>query len=252
MPNSNLAFGIDLSRYNTSPDGKKKPNFDIIAAHDPKVVFIAMRAGISWGYADPWFNYYMQEAKRINRIRLAYHVLYPGQPAQVQMDNLFRILGDVDLDQIPLVLDCELHHNQTASRITSCISSCVAILTKRTGRIPLIYSRAGWINQYVHVSHLPPVFWWLAQYRYSYPYPLSTPEYKSPPTLPRGVTSWTIHQTASRGRSIGAAAMYYMDYNRWNGTEKDALAFIGKTPQVALTCPIDKQPCPRLFEDDQD
>jgi len=33
--NDNLAFGIDISRYNTSPDGKTKPDFDIIAAHQP-------------------------------------------------------------------------------------------------------------------------------------------------------------------------------------------------------------------------
>jgi len=90
MSNENLAFGIDLSKWNTSPDGKHKPDFDAIAAHSPEVVFIAMRAGISWGYQDPWFSYYMAEAQRIKRVCLAYHVLFPGQPAAAQMDNFFR------------------------------------------------------------------------------------------------------------------------------------------------------------------
>jgi GH25 family lysozyme M1 (1,4-beta-N-acetylmuramidase) len=104
MPNDNLAFGIDLSRYNTSADGKVKVDFEVIAAHQPEVVFIAMRAGVSWGYQDPWFAYYLAEAQRIERVCLAYHVLYPGEPVVAQMDNFFRILGDVDLSQVPLVL----------------------------------------------------------------------------------------------------------------------------------------------------
>jgi len=249
IDNEYHAFGIDLSRYNTSPDGSLKPDFQIIAAHVPEVVFISMRAGISWGYQDPWFAYYFAEATRIKRVRLPYHVLYPGESASAQMDNFFRILGDIDFAHVPLVLDLELHHNQTVSRITQCTAESVKILTKRTGRIPFIYSRAGWVNQYLRVADLPPVYWWLAQYRYSLPYPLYTPEYPCPPTLPAGVKYWTIHQTASRGRSIGARAMYYMDYNRWNGSKGNVLAFVGVKQQKPRICPIDLEDCPRLFVD---
>jgi len=247
MPNEHLAFGIDISKYNTSPDGQHKPDFDIIAAHQPEVVFIAMRAGISWGYQDPWFSYYMKEVERIKRVRMAYHVLYPGQPAQAQMDNFFRILGDIPFDKVPLVLDLELHHNQTMSTITQCTADSLNIITRRTGRIPFIYSRAGWINQFVKVSALPPVHWWLAQYRYSWPYPLYTPEYQSPPDLPKGVSRWTVHQSAMRGKSIGAKAMYYMDYNRWNGTREDVLDFIGELPSKPIICPVDDKPCCRIY-----
>ncbi len=246
MANDHLAFGIDLSRWNTSADGKQKPDFDIIAAHQPEVVFIAMRAGISWGYQDPWFTYYMAEVQRIKRVRMAYHVLYPGESAQFQMDNFFRILGDVDFNKVPLVLDLELDHGQTVNTITGCTAKSINIITKRTGRIPFIYSRANWVNRYLKAAALPPVYWWLAQYRYSLPYPLYTPEYESPPTLPAGVRSWTVHQTAMRGKSIGAKAMHYMDYNRWNGTKADVLAHINEQPQQPLICPLDSQPCPRL------
>jgi GH25 family lysozyme M1 (1,4-beta-N-acetylmuramidase) len=250
MPNDNLAFGIDLSRYNTSADGKVKVNFDIIAAHQPEVVFIAMRAGVSWGYQDPWFAYYLAEAQRIERVCLAYHVLYPGEPVAAQMDNFFRILGDVDLAQVPLVLDLELDHGQSVSRITQATAQAVTILTERTGRIPLIYSRTSWVDVHLRAADLPPVHWWLAQYRWPRPYPLYTPEYPSPPTpLPVGVTDWTVHQTGSRGKSIGCAS-YFMDTNRWNGSKADVLAFVGQSPKTALTCPVDRQPCPRLFAED--
>lgn len=243
MPNAAFAFGIDLSKYNTSQDGRQRVAFDTIAAHQPQVCFIAMRAGISWGYQDPWFAYYFAETARIGRVRLAYHVLYPAQPAQAQMDNFFRILGAVDFAAVPLVLDLELDHGQTPNQITRTTADCVAILFRRTGRIPILYSRALWVNQHLRVGDLPVVHWWLAQYRYARPYPLYTPEYPCPPTLPQGVHTWLIHQTASRGRSIGAPALHYMDFNRFNGDEGDLLRFIGDQQPVPVTCPLDDQPC---------
>lgn len=243
MSNSNLAFGIDISRYNTSPDGKVKVDFDTIASHVPEVVFIAMRAGVSWGYQDPWFAYYFAEAGRIARVRLAYHVLYPGESPQRQMDNFFRILGDADLSVVPLVLDLELDHGCSLSQITSCTSQALKLIKDRSGRIPIIYSRAGWVNQFLRVSDLPPVFWWLAQYRWSLPFPFYTPEYPCPPALPAGVDSWLAHQTAARGASIGAKANYFMDYNRWNGSKADVLAFIGSLPPEPVICPLDGLPC---------
>ena len=51
--NQEYPFGIDLSRYNVSADLKKWPNFDLIGQHVPRVSFVAMRAGVSWGYHDP-------------------------------------------------------------------------------------------------------------------------------------------------------------------------------------------------------
>jgi GH25 family lysozyme M1 (1,4-beta-N-acetylmuramidase) len=242
--NSQFAFGIDISRYNTSPDGSKKVNFDIIAAHDPEVLFICMRAGISWAYQDPWFAYYMQEAARIRRVRMAYHVLYPGESALAQMDNFFRILGEIDFSKVPLVLDLELDHGQSMSRITQCTADSVSIIHRRTGRIPILYSRAGWVNQFLNVYDLPPVDWWLAQYRWPWPYPLYTPEYPSPPALPRGVNRWLIHQSAARGKSIGAPAAHFMDYNRWNGDKAAVLSYANMQPETEpATCPLDGQPC---------
>jgi hypothetical protein len=162
------------------------------------------------------------------------------------MDNFFKILGDIDFSKVPLVLDLELDHGQSVRRITDTTAEAVNIIAKRTNQTPFIYSRAGWINQFLYVSDLPLVYWWLAQYRWPLPYPLYTPEHSAPPTLPIGVTSWTIHQTANRGASIGAAAMHYMDYNRFNGSPEDLKKFIGDT-KTPLLCPIDSKPCCRLF-----
>ncbi len=243
MPDSNLPFGIDLSKHNTSADGKKKVDFDIIAAYHPRVEFVAMRAGVSWAYQDPWYQFYFDETLRIFRTPMPYHVLYPGQPALRQMDNFFRILGEIDFSNTPLVLDLELDHGQTVSTITATTAASVDIITKRTGRSPIIYSRALWVNQFLRVSALPPVHWWLAQYLYSRPYPLYTPEKNPPPLLPVGVANWRFHQTTQRGRSIGAPALYYMDYNRFNGSMYEFQTFVNiKAPELAI-CPLDGVPC---------
>lgn len=238
-----LPFGIDLSRYNTSPDGKIQVDFDVIAAHMPRVSFIAMRTGISWGYQDPWFSRYFEEAGRIDRLRMAYHVIYPGESADRQMDNLFRILGPADLGKTPLVLDLELDHGQSAGRITATTTRCCQIMQARSGRKPILYSRAGWVDQHLRVGYLPDVDWWLAQYCWPRPYPLFTPEHASPPALPKGVSQWLIHQTAARGPSIGAKAAHFMDYNRWQGAEAEVQAYFGREATPAI-CPIDGEICP--------
>jgi hypothetical protein len=62
--------------------------------------------------------------------------------------------------------------------------------------------------------------------------------------LPIGVNTWLIHQTTQRGPSIGAPALYYMDYNRFNGTTSQLLEFIhGASNLKPVTCPLDDLPC---------
>ena len=52
------AFGIDISKYQASADGKKRMDFSKVAKHSEAVSFIAARAGVSWGYQDPQFSYH--------------------------------------------------------------------------------------------------------------------------------------------------------------------------------------------------
>ena len=74
-------LGVDISAYQFSSDGKRKPNFDVINA---KCEFVAVRAGISWGYTDRWFSYSWQH---LTVPRMAYHVIYPEESAISQMQD---------------------------------------------------------------------------------------------------------------------------------------------------------------------
>ncbi len=69
---SEKPFGIDVSRW------QGNINWDAVAINKRNVKFVGIRATISWGYVDSWFNRNWVEAKRVGIYRSAYHVVYPG------------------------------------------------------------------------------------------------------------------------------------------------------------------------------
>ena len=98
--------------------------------------------------------------------RIAYHVLYFGESAVAQMDSLFKMLENKsDWAHDRVALDLEVAGINTRSRITSTTLNCLEICKSRTGRYPIVYSRASWVNSYLQVSDLPRLDWWLATYR---------------------------------------------------------------------------------------
>jgi len=168
-----LSFGIDMSSWQYSADGTQKPDFDKV---NSTCDFVAVRAGISWGYTDKWFSY---SWGHLTVPRLAYHVVYPGESAIRQMEHFLRIVNPGEHDR--LVLDMELDHGYSKARITQTLYECLDFLVKETGRYPIVYSRASWINQFVDTSQIPSEDWWLAGYRYPLPSPQYTPEMTTAP-----------------------------------------------------------------------
>lgn len=218
-------FGIDISAYQYSQDGSRKPDFDLI---NEKCDFVAVRAGISWGYTDKWFEY---SWSHVLRPRLAYHVVYPGESATAQMKHFLNIVHPTQNDR--LVLDMELDHGYSKARITKTLVDCMNIIQTETGRYPVIYSRAYWVNDHLDVNALPEkTDWWLANYLRSNPDPYFTPEMTPPPMLPNGVKNWLIHQTSKEqdGSKVGVVS-HYVDTNRWNGTHDELLAYFGYADQ---------------------
>lgn len=231
------AFGIDISKWQASSDGKKLMNFEAVRNHSEKVAFIASRAGVSWGYKDPQFNYHWAQSGQLKVGRIAYHVIYFGESAVAQMDSLFKMLENrSNFKHDRIALDLEVAGINTKSRITSTTRNCLEICKTRTGRYPMVYSRASWVNTYLAVSDLPRLDWWLATYRKAAPSPLYTKEHAGPPYLPKGVNTWLIHQTGDRNKSIGAQS-HYMDYNRWNGDDKAVLTYFANPTDGGGTPP---------------
>lgn len=226
------AFGLDFERYSSSADGKKMMDFKIAALHDdPPISFMICRSGISWGHQDMWFNYNWTGIRQMDLFRIAagvrtypvgrgaYHVIYPSQNPISQADNFMRIVDPAaDWEHDRAVIDLELNQGMTKRTITDCTKRFAEQVKKTTGRYPILYCRAQWLNQFAYPQELTFLELWLAQYLWPRPWPLFTPEYPPPPNpLPTGFTNWLVHQTGDRCKPIGSPVKKVMDYNRWNG-----------------------------------
>ena len=230
---SEKPFGIDVSRW------QGNLNWDIITAHDsPRVLFCAIRASISWGYTDSWFKRNWEESKRVSILRTAYHVLYPSESPERQMDHFLNLVGD-DLGELPLVLDCELAQSKSPDQIQSAIQSCASIIKIKTGRNPIIYSRATWVDNFISAKGTPPAWlndydWWLANYL------IKPIEHPGPPLMPKGLIRERvlIHQTTDRGAGIGTEEKH-MDYNRWQYDQTHLLNYAKGIQQLSIENKVD-------------
>jgi GH25 family lysozyme M1 (1,4-beta-N-acetylmuramidase) len=156
-------------------------------------------------------------------------VVYPDAPAKRQVDKIMQLLGD-DHGDFPVTLDCELDRGQHFSKIAAVIFQCAVLLEDKTGKKPIIYSRANWID--VHITGTGNVPNWLNNYDYWLAQYLREPkEHPGPPNLPKGVSRdrVIIHQTSERGAPIGSQARQ-QDYNRWQGDLSSLYTYLGKTP----------------------
>mgnify|MGYP005819722359 CR=1 FL=1 len=228
MALSDFAFGVDISHY------QGLVNFNTIAAHQPKVTFIAAKASEGANVKDDQFDRNWAEMKRINVCRMAYHYVRFQYSASVQKENLLSATTDWDWEHDRLVLDFE-QESSTPAQITDLANTLMALLRTVTGRLPILYSRAEWVNRKMIVSRMPNnVDWWLANYLRPLPEPQNTPEMTPPPTLPYGVTRWLIHQTGDHCSPFGVQSAH-LDYDRWNGSEQDVRTYFGYGEQEEPT-----------------
>jgi len=222
-----FAFGIDISQYQSSQNGKILQDFDALANHSEKVSFIFARAGISWGYKDPCFDYYWAEMARIGVCRGAYHYLYPSQSVKRQMDWFLSITSK-RTEHDRLALDLETTNGLYRQQVTDFLNNCLEYLKQRTGRYPILYSRKTWLDPYVDMRQVPEVDLWIARYASIPPGKKYAPEYPTPPELPNHTHNWLIHQVGDKMPPIGCQSKT-MDYDRWNGDEAAVRAYFGYT-----------------------
>ena len=221
-------FGIDVSGNQAlrTADGKvvlEHINWDQALAQTipGKVRFVAMRAGISWGYVDPTFAYNWAALRKRGIFRAAYHVFYPNEDPVRQAEHFVNLMGG-DFGEFGPVADIELHagaHACPPKRYMERLKVYLDALYGLTGRRLVIYSRASFMDTYVTGFQNPPDWyngfdWWLAHYL------LSGSEHPGPVAIPRGVDRERVimHQTSDRGDGLRFGMhSKQLDYNRWIG-----------------------------------
>jgi hypothetical protein len=215
-------FGIDVSSYQANKEGTLRVNFDTMMSASNPPTFIGIRSGQGLTYKDPQYAYHWAKAGENSLPKIAYHVLEFGSDGKSQAEMFFarvKAHGFTQYDR--LCLDLEVAWSFTPNQITLCTLKAINRLAELTGRFPLCYSRASWMDQHLIMSMIPKVDWWLAQYKYALPWPLFTTEFNSAlMKIPIGVerSQIKIHQTAEKGNGgqYGAVS-HYIDYDRFLG-----------------------------------
>jgi GH25 family lysozyme M1 (1,4-beta-N-acetylmuramidase) len=236
-------FGVDLSKHQGVNDyAKIKAN----------TAFVFVKATESWGYTDPMFFKNWQGL--IGHNRGAYCYVWLSDDPLRQANHLIDIVtqAGVDWQYDRLVLDLEKGgHGLSKAEVSRRVLVMMERIKEVTGRYPILYSRAYWVNDNMLITdqRLVNADWWLAYYRTALPKPLYTPEMPPPPLMPNGVSKWLFHQTCERGKGkeVGVGS-YYVDQNRFNGTRAELDAYFGRgTHNVYL--PIITNPEPEPADD---
>ncbi len=222
------AFGIDISKYQSSQDGSKKMDFTAVQNHTEEVTFIAARAGISWGYTDPMFRYYWDEMKRIKVMRIAlpravfwrkcagadgftlqnagWQGKFCSRPHRARPGSGRYQHAQQDYCHDPKVPG----YLQGKDRfLSNCVlAGVVGKYLSLSGQFANSGLVAGNLSQNPALAFL---------------YPGAR---RSAPTCQRVVSTYLNHQTGDKCKSIGGVS-HYMDYNRWNGEKADVLRYFG-------------------------
>lgn len=220
-----FAFGIDISQYQCYPDDSKLIDFNCLKQHEPKISFIIARATVSWGYKDTRFDWYWQEMQRIGVCRAAYHFAYPSQDYKRQANWFLATVNPQEHDR--LAIDLEVVQGVGKIAMTDFANALISYIQECTGKRPILYSRKQWLEDYLYPDRLVPVDLWLAQYanvQGAY-----APEKTPPPDLPKGFSTWLIHQTGGYCQPFCNTASKVLDYDRWNGDEAAVRAYFGYT-----------------------
>lgn len=241
---------LDLSRHEGLVDMAK------LANHPAPVMGVIARSTISWGYRDSLFPHFKKGTREQSKIRIdkggdplffgAYHVIYPGQPIQPQVDNFMTASGDDVAEDYPATIDAELDHGMSVLKIADSIGQMITALFQRTGKVPIVYSRAGWLNKYVTADgNIVPVWFNSVKFHLALYGPVGV-EHPGPLSgnttwgIPKGLASTEnllLHQTSDTisGTPYGTPNAEKVDTNRWQFSKDHLLEFIGYVKPVPLT-----------------
>ncbi len=221
-------FGVDQSKY--------QPNTDYAVMGSARLVpeFGAARSSISWGYTDAWLGHHLKGYKSIGiNERLAYHVLYPNEDAQRQVDRAVKSVtfNDIDPAMIVPVEDAELVHGASPFTITKKIEAMLPkYQSSLYGRLPVIYTRPQWVyrNMLANADWYGDVIWWMAAYtftgREASESLLLANMARFCPNIP--LENVLFYQTAERGKGpLYGAVSESFDYDRFRGTDEDWTKF---------------------------
>jgi GH25 family lysozyme M1 (1,4-beta-N-acetylmuramidase) len=239
------AHGMDLSHHNIADNMQ----FDYAKAASNGVAFVWVKASDgnvvnfsqeNW-YLDPEYLSNSKQALKGNFLIGSYHYFAASKPVQPQLDNFLLQLNQLDVQNLPPVLDLEEEPEGTTAAYHSRVIEWLEAVEQVTGQQPIIYTAKYFADDYLDSSLFDGYKLWIANY-------------KNPngPAMPdrRDKDDWSFWQYSGDDNNLGkeyGVQSGSIDRNHYNGTEGELLDLYGDNwieannePLMVLT-PLRKQ-----------
>ncbi|MFA5376936.1 MAG: GH25 family lysozyme [Dehalococcoidia bacterium] len=147
-----ITKAFDTSRWNHPND---EP-IDFAQAYADGYRIHSPRASVGSYYIDPWFRRDFDAGRAAGFIEAPYHVTAPEYPDNLQVDKFIQALDGRVPDGV--VIDAELHRDQTPIRVTACNRFHAERFSQMyPGRV-LFYTNASFGNTYLLSNFGLPLF----------------------------------------------------------------------------------------------
>ncbi len=137
--------GIDISHHQGEIDWARLPRQNI------RFVYLKASEGGDW--TDPSFVANVQKAQAHGLAAGAYHYFTLCAPGVVQARNFLRVIPPGTRLDLPYAIDLEYVGNCSArpghGRLARELKAFIAIVSARTGRLPVIYSTESFFTDYL-------------------------------------------------------------------------------------------------------
>jgi lysozyme len=200
-PGPGLAFGIDVSHYQTSVDWPR--------AARAGVSFAFIKATEGNTFVDPTFMGHWVDAGNASVLRAPYHFFRPRISAAAQAD-LFMARTNAE-GELPPILDAEESDGVPPSELVLGVQSWLQLVLDRVGRAIVYTSPRFWNALPAGTSVDPRVDLWIAAWGVA-----------KPPTV-TGFKRWSFWQYTNRASVLGASGP--LDGSHFNGTLADLQAY---------------------------
>lgn len=202
--------GIDVSKWQATID------WDPLADAGIRYAFIRTNHGL--GIIDEKFDYNWAEARRVGILRGAYQYFAPEEDPIEQAELLLDMMGTLELDDLPPVLDVEESGGRSPTEIQAAIHIWMDHVEAAIGRKPIIYTaKYFWQDGVGAPDDFLDHPLWVANYQVDCP------------LIAEPWERWSFWQYSSTGSLPGVTTA--IDRNHWNGTYEELVDFaIGADP----------------------
>ncbi|WP_052754343.1 glycoside hydrolase family 25 protein [Calothrix sp. 336/3] len=211
-------IGIDVSNHNGN-----LINWQSVKNSDVSFAFAKATEGIT--YIDPCFSDNWKQMKAAGLIRGAYHFFRPLRDANEQAQNFLKVVGKLELGDLPPVLDLEHYPEEVEKQWQQIdlderiqrVQQWLDVVEQETGRKTLIYTSSGFWKTYMGDTQVFTKYpLWIAHYT-TKPQPLV-------PANNWGENGWLFWQYTETGSVAGVRGD--VDRNRFAGSFEQLLAFV--------------------------